>query len=78
MSTQIQAASPQKLDTWFLELLRCPVCEERLALSLSADRTRLNCVSGRHAFPIRDGIPILLADEAIVLDAAPQTETPAL
>ncbi len=75
MSTQVQTTNPQELDTWFLELLRCPVCEDRLALSLSADKTQLNCTSGRHAFPIRDGIPILLADEAIVLDAA-QPETP--
>ena len=74
MSTQAPTANPQELDTWFLELLRCPICEDRLALSLNSDKTRLNCASGRHAFPIRDGIPILLADEAIALSDASPTE----
>ena len=77
MSTQAQPA-PQELDTWFLELLRCPLCTERLPLTLNADKSALDCASGLHAFPIRDGIPILLADEAIVFDSAAQPETPKL
>ncbi len=78
MSTQAQPAPPQELDTWFLDLLRCPICPERLPLTLNADKSALNCASGLHAFPIRDGIPILLADEAIVFasDAQPETAKP--
>jgi uncharacterized protein len=67
MSTQ-QEAKPQELDQWFLDLLRCPACEERLPVMLSADKTALICECGRHSFPIRDGIPILLAEEATVID----------
>ncbi len=59
---------PQQLDSWFLDLLACPGCDERRSLDLSADNTRLTCSCGKYAFPVRDGIPILLVDEAIILD----------
>ena len=75
MSTQAPPAPPQELDTWFLELLRCPLCPERLPLTLNADKSALDCASGLHAFPIRDGIPILLADEAIIFASPSQSET---
>jgi uncharacterized protein YbaR (Trm112 family) len=70
-----EAVAPQTLDPWFLELLACPGCEAHPALTLDAARNTLNCACGRYAFPIRDGIPILLVDEATVLnpDATPPT-----
>jgi uncharacterized protein YbaR (Trm112 family) len=63
-----EQASPQKLDPWFLELLACPGCEAHPPLTLDVARNTLNCACGRYAFPIRDGIPILLVDEATVLN----------
>jgi uncharacterized protein YbaR (Trm112 family) len=68
-----ETAAPQTLDPWFLELLACPGCEAHPALKLDVDQNTLNCACGRYAFPIRDGIPILLIDEATVLnpDAGP-------
>ena len=70
-----EQAAPQTLDPWFLELLACPNCEAHPPLTLDVARNTLNCASCRLAFPIRDGIPILLVDEATVLDpdAAPAT-----
>ncbi len=59
---------PQQLDAWFLDLLACPGCEERRALELTEDKSTLNCSCGKYAFPVRDGIPILLVDEAKILD----------
>jgi len=70
-----ETVAPQTLDPWFLELLACPGCEAHPPLTLDVDRNTLNCACGRYAFPIRDGIPILLIDEATVLnpDADPTT-----
>ncbi|MEQ8345688.1 MAG: Trm112 family protein [Sneathiellaceae bacterium] len=54
------------MDPKLLELLVCPVTKE----SLRYDRERQELVSdaARLAFPIRDGIPIMLVDEARPLD----------
>ena len=79
MSTQDETAAqqagsspatvaPQTLDPWFLELLACPACEAHPPLTLDAAKNTLNCACGRYAFPIRDGIPILLIEEATVLN----------
>jgi uncharacterized protein YbaR (Trm112 family) len=63
-----ETVAPQKLDPWFLELLACPGCEAHPPLTLDTVRNTLNCACGRYAFPIRDGIPILLIEEATVLN----------
>ena len=63
------AAAPQTLDPWFLALLACPGCTQHHAVNLDMARNTLNCACGRYAFPIRDGIPILLVEEATVLNA---------
>ncbi|MGE0007251.1 MAG: Trm112 family protein [Parvibaculaceae bacterium] len=49
-------------DPRLLEILVCPVTKTRL----DYDRERQELVSraARLAYPIRDGIPIMLADEA--------------
>jgi uncharacterized protein YbaR (Trm112 family) len=72
------APTPQPLDDWFLELLACPGCEQRHPLRLSSDQKTLNCLCGKYAYPLRDGIPILLVEEATVLNesARPEDVTP--
>lgn len=45
-----------------LEILVCPVTKQRL--DYDAERQELISKAANLAFPIRDGIPILLADEA--------------
>ena len=64
------AEQPQKLDQWFLDLLACPGCPERLALTLNAEGTGLKCACGKYLYPVNDGIPIGLVDAAEVLDEA--------
>lgn len=59
---------PQPLEDWFLEILACPGCPERLPVRLNETRDALICACGRYAYPIRDGIPILLVEEATVLN----------
>lgn len=46
-----------------LTLLRCPIDPRREA-GLVRDRDRLCCDRCSTAFPIKNGLPILLADEA--------------
>ena len=57
------------IDPRLLELLVCPVTKgplryDRAAQELVSEKARL-------AFPIRDGIPIMLVDEARSLDDPP-------
>ena len=58
----------RKVDPKLLEILVCPVT--RKTLHFDADRQELVSVEAGLAFPIRDGIPIMLVDEARRLDDA--------
>jgi hypothetical protein len=49
-----------ELDKDLLEILACPVCKGPLRM----DESSLVCTSCRLRYPIRDGIPVLLAEEA--------------
>ncbi len=49
-------------DPKFLEFLVCPVTKG--ALKYDAERQELISDSAHLAYPIRDGIPIMLAEEA--------------
>jgi uncharacterized protein len=57
------------IDPKLLEILVCPVTKE----SLEYDRDAQELISRKAglAFPIRDGIPIMLPDEARELDDRP-------
>jgi uncharacterized protein YbaR (Trm112 family) len=67
---------PQPLDDWFLDLLECPACDYHRPLKLNESGDALNCDCGRHAFPVRDGIPILLVEEAVTLDESADPSVP--
>ena len=56
------ASSGRAIDPKLLEILVCPITKT----TLEYDRERQELVSraARLAFPIRDGIPILLEEEA--------------
>lgn len=58
-----------EVDPKLLELLVCPLTKG--PLSYDRDRQELISVQAGLAFPIRDGIPIMLVDEARPLDDAP-------
>lgn len=68
--------SPVTIDPWLREILRCPATRSELVdgvdasgapvlIATEADAER----GGRLQYPIRDGIPVLLVDEATVLPA---------
>jgi uncharacterized protein len=50
-----------------LDILVCPVCKKRLQLKQTGES--LKCTECRRVYPVRDNIPILLVDEAVI-DAA--------
>jgi uncharacterized protein YbaR (Trm112 family) len=54
------------MDTKLLDILACPVCKGSLQYSRS--QQVLVCRADRLAFPVRDGIPIMLEDEATRLE----------
>lgn len=64
MSDEKQAA--RKLDPAILELLVCPV--SRGPLRYDADADELISKEANLAYPVRDGIAIMLPDEARALD----------
>ncbi|MDN4016951.1 Trm112 family protein [Zwartia panacis] len=53
------------MQTRLLDLLVCPLCKGRL--HLNAEHTELVCRADRLAFPVRDGVPVMLEAEARVL-----------
>ncbi len=59
------------MDTKLLEILVCPVTKG--PLTFDRERQELVSKSARLAYPIRDGIPVMLEDEARKL-AADDTE----
>ncbi|HRH17842.1 MAG TPA: Trm112 family protein [Aquabacterium sp.] len=63
------------MDTRLIELLVCPVCKGPLLRS--EDGHALVCNADRLAFPIRDGIPVMLENEAVSLDAPGPVTAPA-
>ena len=58
--------TPHTVDPRLLEVLVCPVTRGRLTY----DQARQELVSrgAKLAYPIRDGVPIMLPEEARVLD----------
>jgi uncharacterized protein YbaR (Trm112 family) len=63
------AAAPKELDPKLLEILVCPV--SRTPLTWDRERGELISAAAKLAYPIRDGVPIMLAGEARELDDAP-------
>lgn len=59
-------AGPRRADPKLLELLVCPLT--KTTLEYDAGAQELISRAARLAFPIRDGIPIMLPDEARPLE----------
>ena len=62
MTDDASAAETGRIDPKLLELLVCPLTKE--ALEYDAGRQELISRSAKLAYPIRDGIPIMLPEEA--------------
>ena len=53
------------IDSRLLDILACPVCKG--PLQLHRDPRVLVCRLDRLAFPVRDGVPVMLENEARTL-----------
>jgi hypothetical protein len=65
------------LDPDLLEILACPACRGEVREETGADGDRIACTACGRRYPVRDGIPILLVDEAETPATKPAANTPA-
>lgn len=56
------------IDPRLLEILVCPLCKGPLVYRKA--EAELVCKADRLAFPVKDGIPVMLEDDARKLDPA--------
>jgi uncharacterized protein YbaR (Trm112 family) len=47
-----------------LDILACPVCKK--PVTLQANGQQLKCAVCHRVYPVRDDIPIMLVDEAVI------------
>ncbi len=74
MSDTETGGSGTAVDPKLLEILVCPISKRQLVYDRAAGE--LISETARLAFPIRDGGPIMLIDEARSLDADPPDASP--
>ena len=61
-----RSSEPSRIDPRLLEILVCPLT--KTTLEYDAERQELISRAARLAYPIRDGIPIMLPEEARPLE----------
>lgn len=52
------------LDPAFLEIAACPACHSKFAVDYESNELVCSATQCGLAFPVREGIPILLIDQA--------------
>ena len=62
-------AKELSIEPDLLEILVCPACRGKV--ELRADGSALKCVECRRVYPVRDGIPAMVVEEATVEDEKP-------
>ena len=67
------------LDHRLIDLLVCPLCKGPLTMGRTetGQPAEMICTADRLAFPIRDGIPVMLESEARALEAQDGPAAPA-
>ena len=60
------------MGTRLLDILACPLCKGPLDYDKAA--AELICKHDRLAFPVRDGIPVMLEDEARKMTAVDSSQ----
>ena len=54
------------MENRLLQILVCPICKS--SLRHDRERQELICTADKLAFPIRDGVPVMLEGEARALE----------
>ena len=57
------------MDNRLLDLLVCTICKGPLRMSGSGDELEFVCVPDRLAYSVRDGIPMMVPEDARTLSA---------
>ena len=52
------------LSQELLEIIACPACKAKV--ELKPDGSGLKCIQCKRVYPVRDDIPVMLIDEAVV------------
>lgn len=52
------------IDKELLDILACPQCKADVVLETKDNVEKIVCTKCRRKYPVRDGIPIMLIDEA--------------
>lgn len=55
------------IDAEFLKILACPACKKGLESVERGGEESLDCAACGKSYPVRDGIPVLLVEEAVDL-----------
>lgn len=58
------------INQQLLDILACPVCKGDI--KMTRDEKGLKCMKCSRVYPIKEGIPVMLSDEAII---EPERET---
>jgi uncharacterized protein len=56
------------VDKRLLDLLVCPICKGPLRHVAQGGESELVCIADRLAFAVRDGIPVMMPEDARVLE----------
>ena len=62
--TDVKLNSGMAISKELLDILVCPLC--KAALDLKPDQSGLKCTKRKRVYPIRDEIPVMLIDEAVI------------
>lgn len=52
------------IDKELLDILACPACKADVVLETLESEEKIVCTKCKRKYPVRDGIPIMLIDEA--------------
>ena len=52
------------IDKELLDILACPACKADVVLEAGNSQEKIVCTKCKRKYPVRDGIPIMLIDEA--------------
>jgi uncharacterized protein len=71
------AARREGLDPTLLEILACPDDKAPVIFQKEGDDERLTCTTCGKRYPVRDGIPVMLVDEAVAGPVPTETDVAA-
>jgi uncharacterized protein YbaR (Trm112 family) len=60
----LETENNMPISPGLLAILACPLC--KADVRLTADEKGLKCVSCHRVYPIKDDIPVMIIDEAVV------------